>query len=303
MTIRIGSRGSRLALAQTEEVIAALRDAGITEHIEIVKVKTSGDARNAWNPQEGSFADEINKMVLDGRLDAGVHSAKDLPSSLDEGLEIAAVPERGPRVDCIVGKCNFARLPSGSKVGTSSPRRKAQLLHFRRDLNIIPVRGNIDTRLRAVENGEIDALTLALCGLKRLGVEKGKNWSIHPLPIDYFVPPAGQGALAIVTRKGRLDASIKKKVEDANARGEVEIERKAMMMLGGGCNIPAGITAIAFGNAFRLYVQVLSTDGRVQRKVSGAVRSGEDIEHLISGLSEVEGILKGNTDAGSTAQT
>lgn len=282
----MGTRGSRLALAQTEEVAHLIRSAGAAEKIEIIRVRTTGDVSSSWNPREGSFADTINRMILSGELDAGVHSAKDLPSELPEGLEIAAVPRRASRLDCIVGKASYSRLPSGSRIGTSSPRRKAQLLHLRKDLRIVELRGNVDTRLSKVLDGEIDGAVLAMAGIERL--KRTADSHIFPLPLDYFVPAPGQGALALVTRKGFLERVIAGKVEHRQTRMELELERAALRRIGSGCSLPLGITAISFGSGFRMMLQLLSEDGREERRISGTVHTVPEAEELATRLIPVE---------------
>ena len=281
LKFRVGTRGSKLALAQTQEVVSLLEQTVKDMKVEVVKVSTSGDAKLKWNPKEGSFADEINRMVLEGELDAGVHSVKDLPSTLPEGLEIAAVPKRGSRLDCIVGIANYARLPSGSVVGTSSPRRKAQMLHYRRDLEIKELRGNVDTRLQKVKSGELDGIIIAKCGLDRLHYEGN---DVYPLPLDYFVPAPGQGALALVTRTEALEMNARLNIEHRPTREEVEIERAVLRSLGTGCSTPLGITAMSFGNGFRLRVQLLTEDGMNERRLSTVVHSVEEAEETVRQL-------------------
>ncbi len=191
--IRVGTRGSALALAQASWVADRL---GVES--ELVKVVTAGD-RGAAEPDKSRWVSELEHALLEGEIDVAVHSAKDVPAELAEGLELVAIPTRADARDAICGAPSLEGLPHGARVGTSSLRRAAQLTASRADLEVVPVRGNVDTRLEKLGRGECDALVLALAGLERLG-RAGEAQGV----LDGLVPAAGQGALAIEARPGRL---------------------------------------------------------------------------------------------------
>lgn len=282
MTFRIGTRGSTLAMAQANEIVRILRASGLSEEVEIVKVRTEGDsgARRA-NPAEGSFVHEINRLVMEGTVDAGIHSMKDLPVKLPEELTIAVIPRRGSRVDCLISPCYYTRMPTNSTIGTSSARRVSQLLRARRDVRPVSIRGNITTRIGKAEDGELEAVMLALCGVQRIGYAGKPPLGIYPLPAESFVPAGGQGALALVTGTGRLPESVIRRADDANTRREVELERSVLAHLGAGCNSPLGVSALALGRKCHLRIQLLSSDGMAERKVSRIVGDGEALDEIL----------------------
>jgi len=243
MNLRIGSRGSQLALWQSHHIAALLRDKGHSVEIEIIK--TTGDRLQevtfAQVGSKGMFTKEIEEALAEGRVDLAVHSLKDLPTELPEPFLLAATP---PRVDprdvfVSVNHNSLANLPQGAKVGTSSQRRRAQLKALRPDIEAIEFRGNVDTRLRKLAEGEVDAILLAAAGLDRL--EK-TEWVRERLDPKDFCPAAGQGSLGIETRKD--DAATIAAVaflNDPNTRFAVTAERAALAALGGGCQVPIGI--------------------------------------------------------------
>ncbi|MGI8507203.1 MAG: hydroxymethylbilane synthase, partial [Solirubrobacteraceae bacterium] len=183
--MRIGTRGSALALAQAEWVAALLGDG-----VEIVKINTLGD-RGALAQDKSRWVSELERALLDGRIDLAVHSAKDVPTELGEGLELVAIPERADARDAICGAPSLAALPPGARIGTSSVRRAAQIRSIRDDIEVVELRGNVDTRLRKLAEGQVDALVLAFAGLQRLGRGSEAGGVLGEL-----VPAAGQGALA-----------------------------------------------------------------------------------------------------------
>jgi hydroxymethylbilane synthase len=243
--LRIGSRGSQLALWQANHISALLRARG--HEIEIEIIHTTGDKITdvalAMVGTKGMFTKEIEEALAAGRVDLAVHSLKDLPTELPPGFEIAAITKREDPRDAFCSRryASFQELPQGARVGTSSLRRQAQLKAVRPDLEIHPLRGNVDTRLRKLEQGEYDAIILASAGLKRLG----KTELIKQIiPADVMCPAAGQGALAIEIRMG--DAATREHLEflnDPPARAATTCERALLNRLGGGCQVPIGAFA------------------------------------------------------------
>lgn len=286
MPFRLGTRGSELAMLQTEEVVRMLKGAGLPDAIEIVRVRTSGDSKEAMRPLEGSFVHEINRLVLDEELDGGIHSMKDLPVSLPRGLAIEIVPPRGSRLDCMISRGYYTTLPPGSTIATASPRRLAQIRMARMDLEPVEMRGNVTTRLNRVREGKVDAVVLALSGMERIGFRGEKGMELHPLPLDKFVPAAGQGALALVTREGVVPEHVKRRVESRSARQEVSIERSVLEALGAGCNTPMGVSAVSLGKQFHLMIQLLSADGQFEKKISRVIRTVEDAAGLADEFSD-----------------
>ena len=234
--MRIGTRGSALALAQAGWVAERLgADA------EIVTITTSGD-RGAENGDKSRWVSELEVALLDGRIDIAVHSAKDVPTQLSEGLELVAIPERADPRDAICGARSLAELPADARVGTSSLRRAAQIRAVRDDLDVTSVRGNVDTRLRKLSEGQFDAIVLALAGLQRLGRADEAGGVLAEL-----VPAAGQGALAIEARVGAVPAQLLAAVSDPEATACVTAERELVGALDASCNTPVGAHASPLG--------------------------------------------------------
>ena len=252
----IGSRGSQLALWQAH---------WIEQHFpgsEIVIIKTTGDRITGPPLPEvsvkGMFTKEIEEALLDHRIDVAVHSLKDLPTAIDARLVLAVVPAREDVRDALVGH-TLASLPPSARVGTSSLRRASQLLHKRPDLHVENVRGNVDTRLRKLDEGRYDALVLAAAGLRRLGLA---NRIAELLPLDVMCPAIGQGALAIETRASdAVTRSTLASLEDPAARATVTAERAMLAALGGGCLVPIGGTAWLASDRLHLTGVVASPDG------------------------------------------
>ena len=230
--MRVGTRGSALALAQAQSVVARLGP-----DAEIVTITTSGD-RGAAVGDKSRWVSELERALLDGRIDLAVHSAKDVPTDVTEGLELVAVPERADPRDAICGARSLRALAPGARVGTSSVRRAAQIRAERDDLDVLDMRGNVDTRLRKLAAGEVDALVLALAGLQRLGRESQAGGTI-----DEFVPAAGQGALAIEARAGALSPERFACLIHAESMACVNAERDLVHALGASCNTPVGAHA------------------------------------------------------------
>jgi hydroxymethylbilane synthase len=281
--LRIGSRGSQLALWQANHISALLRERGHEVEIEIIK--TIGDKITdvalAKVGTKGMFTKEIEEALAEGRVDLAVHSLKDLPTDLPAGFELVAVTARvNPRdVFLSVKYGSIKALPQGARVGTSSLRRQAQLKAVRPDLVIHPLRGNVDTRVRKLEEGEYDAIILAAAGLTRLGKTQ---WVKEVLPEDSMCPAAGQGALGIEIREG--DNAMREHLEflnDSAARAATTCERALLRKLGGGCQVPIGAFAEMSEGRLRLTAIVARPDGsevlREQQRGSDPVALGEQV--------------------------
>ncbi len=263
--LRLGTRASALARAQAEMMRAALegRHAGL--RVELVLIRTSGD-RQASGPLapaggKGLFVKEIEEALATGTIDAGVHSMKDLPARLAPGLVLGAVPARASAHDVLVGGAGggLGGLARGARVGTASVRRRAQLLARRRDVEVVFLRGNVDTRLRRWREGHVDALVLAAAGLERLQITEP---AAHPLATDEFLPAVGQGALALECRgddartRGLLAA-----VADRDAATAVGAERGFLVAIGGDCNTPLAAHATVADGQVALRALVTDHDG------------------------------------------
>ncbi len=254
MRIRIGSRGSALALWQSNHIADQLRGTGHEVAIEVIR--TTGDRLQgvAFNKvgTKGMFTKEIEEALLDGSVDLAVHSLKDLPTELAEEFALAAIPPRADPRDAFVSEKfeSFASLPPGARVGTSSLRRQSQLRAYRGDLQYIEFRGNVDTRLRKLTEGQAEACVLACAGLDRLG----KTAMLRErLPAEIVCPAAGQGALAIEVRAG--NAAMLQALaflDDAETRFAVTAERAALGALGGGCQVPIGIYCESHGDHWQI---------------------------------------------------
>ncbi len=261
--LRIGSRGSQLALWQANHISTLLRVRGHEVEIEIIH--TTGDKITdvalAKVGTKGMFTKEIEEALAAGRVDLAVHSLKDLPTELPAGFEIAAITERQDPRDAFCSRrySRMEELPHGARIGTSSLRRQAQLKAIRPDLEIHPLRGNVDTRLRKLEQGEYEAIILASAGLKRLG----KTELIRQIiPADIMCPAAGQGALGIEIRED--DAETRKHLEfldDAASRAATTCERALLNRLGGGCQVPIGAFAEKRDGKLHLDAIVADPDG------------------------------------------
>ncbi|GGH12328.1 hydroxymethylbilane synthase [Silvibacterium dinghuense] len=261
--LRIGSRGSQLALWQANHIADKLRAQGYGVEIEIIR--TTGDAlQNVSFKQvgtKGMFTKEIEEALLEKRIDLAVHSLKDLPTTLDEPFTLAAIPPRVDPHDAFVSVHyeTFASLPQGARVGTSSVRRQAQLKVQRRDLEYVEFRGNVDTRLRKLAEGQVDAIILAAAGLERL--ERTEHLR-EQFPALIVCPAAGQGALAVETRAG--DATTLAALaflDDEATRFSVTAEREALAALGGGCQVPIGIYCQPVGDGYSILGVVAAPDG------------------------------------------
>lgn len=271
----IGSRGSQLALWQARWVQSRLQAGGIESRIEIIK--TTGDkildVPLAKVGSKGLFTKEIEDALLDGSIDLAVHSLKDMPTELPEGLTLAAIPEREDVRDAIIGSTLDA-LPHGALVGTSSLRRTAQLRALRPDLKVESVRGNVDTRLRKLDEGQYQAIMLAAAGLRRLGWADRIAQYIDPA---LMCPAVGQGALAIETRTDRIQVAAS--LEHRDTRVAVTAERALLGALGGGCQVPIGANATVDGDTVHLRGIVAAPDGSkvVRGNLSGQASDAASI--------------------------
>jgi hydroxymethylbilane synthase len=281
--LRIGSRGSQLALWQANHISDLLRKQGHEVSLEIIK--TTGDkvldVALAKVGTKGMFTKEIEEALLANRVDLAVHSLKDLPTELAPEFEIAAITKRENPRDAFLSRHfdSINHLPQKARVGTSSLRRQAQLKAMRPDLDIFPLRGNVDTRLRKMEEGEYDAIILASAGLNRLGLTR---WIREVLPADVMCPAAGQGALGIEIRSG--DAETLKHLQflnDADTRTAVLAERALLNELGGGCQVPIGAHAEVTNGDIKLTGVVARPDGtlvlRDERYGNDPVALGEEL--------------------------
>ena len=281
-SIRIGTRGSTLALAQTAWVKGKLKEKFPDARIETILIKTSGDRFLEASVQaiggKGIFTKEIEDALLKNEIDIAVHSIKDLPTDLSAGLVVAAVPHREDPRDVLVstGAKKLSDLSAGAKIGTGSLRRTAQLRHYRRDLMIVHIRGNVDTRLKKLDQGECDALVMAAAGLKRIDREEKIAEYISN---DICLSAAGQGALGLESRENDSIREQLSFLHDPATFAEVTAERSFLNRLGGGCHVPVGARGVAQGEKFRLLGVVANPDGSslFRGETSGCVAHAEEL--------------------------
>jgi hydroxymethylbilane synthase len=281
-TVRVGTRGSRLALAQTELALAALRRVYPSTEFQVVTIITKGDVdkRPLFTMDEkGIFEKEVNDAVKAGEVEFAVHSLKDVPSDLSPELVVASIPKRASPNDVLVTEDGrrLKDLAAGSKIGTSSLRRAVQLMKLRPDLDVKPIRGNVETRVKKVISGEYDAVVLAEAGLSRIGMG---DVIVERFRIREFVPAPGQGAIAIVCKKENTKvAKMLKTIEDPRSRGEILAERALIERVEGGCRFPLGAVAVTRKDKLTLYASIFSADGKRHIKAN-KVASAEDPEKL-----------------------
>jgi hydroxymethylbilane synthase len=291
--LRIGSRGSQLALWQANHVAALLREQGHTVEIEIIK--TTGDKITdvalAKVGTKGMFTKEIEEALSDKRVDLAVHSLKDVPTELAPEFELAAIMKREDPRDAFIS-VNFEtleELPQGAKVGTSSLRRQAQLKALRPDLETFPLRGNVDTRIRKLESGEYDAIILAAAGVHRLGLHKHVRSRISA---DVMCPAVGQGALAIEIRHDDAQTrTLLAFLNDSGTRAAIECERALLGSMGGGCQVPIGAYAEKRAGRLHLRAMVGRPDGSLILREQA---DGDDGEKL--GREVAQTLLKRGGD-------
>jgi hydroxymethylbilane synthase len=293
-TLIMGTRGSPLALAQSRQFACALETAHPGLKVEEKIIRTTGDKRSeASLPAiggKGVFTLEIENALLDGSIHFAVHSLKDLPPDLPEGLTLGCIPQRESAADVLILRRDVSThtveqwpfLPHGAKIGTSSLRRKAQLLNLRPDLQIEEIRGNIDTRLRKLDE-HFDAIVLAKAGLNRLGLWDEVASRAHDLGND-FLPAPGQGALAIEVCKNCDAAELLRVLDCQSTRREIEAERSLLKNLNAGCSTPLGAIADVSENFIKLRAVVLSPDGknRIEASASGALNESEKLGAVVA---------------------
>ncbi len=297
MRIKIGTRGSRLALVQTREVIALIRKHFPAIEVKVAIIKTTGDRiynRGLYDiPGKGLFIKEIEAALIEKRIDLAVHSMKDVPTEMSEGLVIGAVTKREEPGDVLITLSGVAieQLSEGAKIGTSSLRRKAQVLALRPDLQIIPIRGNVDTRIKKMKRHEVDGIIVAAAGIKRLGIkEKG----IVYLPYETMLPAPGQGALALQVREGEL-GFLTEVIDDSVSHAEVKAERALLRYLGGGCHTPIGCLARAQGNK-KLLIRALVCNPDGTRKVADSIE-GDRLNARQCGEALAQSLLAAGADS------
>jgi hydroxymethylbilane synthase len=264
--IRIGTRGSQLALAQTREVIEYLKRGTHDVRYEVVQIRTRGDKMHEVGTaieRKSLFTEEIDEALIQGRIDIAVHSMKDLTTDPSDGITMAAVPKRRNPHDVLVSRerRKFSQLRPGARIGTSSPRRKSQLLAARGDLQIVDMRGNVDTRIRKLKSGEYDAIILAAAGLERLNLSRYVTEVIRP---SLMLPAVGQGALAVQSRDD--DKEVKDlviKIDHVFTRREVEAERAFAKTLGADCRTPIAAYARSDSSGLAVEGMVASPNGRM----------------------------------------
>jgi hydroxymethylbilane synthase len=306
MLLRVGTRGSKLSLVQTDIVLDQLKRKDPSLAIEKKVIKTKGD-EDQRTPifsinQKGVFEREIDQAVLTGRIDVAVHSLKDVPV-FESGtkLVIASVPQRASPSNVLVSRNDkrLRELKSGNRVGTSSLLRVAQLKRVRPDLQAVPIRGNVDNRVRKVEVGEFDAVILAEAGLLRLGLS---GRIAERLSLDDFMPAPGQGILALVARHDNAKVlELLRSVEDPSTRAQADAERELVSVLEGGCRVPIGALASSNGDSLRVTGCILSNDGKtkLESTKSGNIKEAAEVgraaaEELISkGAKKIEESWRG----------
>jgi hydroxymethylbilane synthase len=277
--IIVGSRGSQLALTQTQQFVDMVKKANPGLEVEIQCIVTAGDREQhkQWDAVEGTgvFVKELESALLDGRIDFAVHSLKDMPAEVTSGLCLAAVTERADPRDVLIaaGGKKLKDLPPGATIGTGSPRRTIQLKAFRPDLVPFPIRGNVDTRVRKATSGELNGVIIAAAGLGRLG------WAdriSEYLPVDQFLPAVGQGALAIETRCDDSEtAALLRQFNHPDTERSVAAERALLRALGGGCRAPIAALGMVANSKLKLLAMYADPDGSNLVTASAAGNAGD----------------------------
>ncbi len=290
MHIKVGTRGSKLALTQTNYVVEALKKAAPETEAEICVIKTSGDIMQdvslAQIGGQGVFVKEIEEALLAGSIDLAVHSMKDVPGETPEGLTFAALMPREDARDVLVSRGNVKMefMPKGAKIGTGSLRRAAQIKAMLPDVNILPLRGNIDTRLKKIETENLTGVILAAAGMKRMGyLEKITQY----LPIELMLPAVGQGALGLQTRKNDTElAELCGKLNHPQTFAEVSAERSYLRALGGGCRLPIAAYGLLEGKRLTLEGLIAAPNGSevIRDKVWGEIGAAEELGKRLADL-------------------
>lgn len=282
-SIVIGTRGSKLALWQAEHIAGRIRERYPAIEVTLKKIVTTGDrildVPLAKIGGKGLFTKELENAMLSGEIDLAVHSLKDMPTELPEGLMLAAITTRADACDAFVSLRygSLDELPQAAKVGTSSLRRRAQILKYRPDLQTVDLRGNLDTRIKKLENQEMDAIILAAAGLKRLGLEK---YITQSLSAKICLPAVGQGALAIETRQDDPEVlSVLEFLNDSGTIAAVTAERAYLREVQGGCQVPVGVYGQINGDQLLLEATILKIDGtrEVRAQMSASCSEAEEL--------------------------
>jgi hydroxymethylbilane synthase len=306
-TLRIGTRASALALWQANRVADLIRAQAGAPAVELVHIRTEGDMRTdvpLWAVDgRAFFTKEIDRALLASEIDLAVHSLKDLSTVLEQGTELAAVVERQDPRDAFLSRegVSFANLPAGSRIGTSSLRRRAFLKHLRPDIQAMELRGNVPTRVEKMQSGEYDAIILASAGLVRLGLDKHITERLHTTD---FTPAVSQGAIGVCARSEDAETlRWLRSLDNASARLETTAERALLRKIEGGCQVPLGALARVAGDELRLFSQVCALDGSRQALAEGscaltfteAAALGERVanELLLKGANEIIAIERG----------
>ncbi len=310
MHLRIGTRGSALALWQAETIMNMIQKKDPSLKVELVKIKTKGDkildAPLAKIGDKGLFTKELDHALLNGDIDLAVHSMKDVPTQLPEGLVISAVPLRGVVEDVFVSNKydSLEEIPGGGVIATGSLRRKSQLLAYRPDLTIVDIRGNVNTRLAKLDASNWDGMILARAGLERLNMKERIK---EIIPVDFMLPAVGQGALAVVTRKDdqELIRFLQSNIHDPDTYARVIAERSFLRTLEGGCQIPIGSHAIITDKqTLSLFGFIGSLNGQkfVREKLEGPLSEAENLGKTLAttmlgkgGLEILEEVRKANS--------
>ncbi|HEX7206693.1 MAG TPA: hydroxymethylbilane synthase [Nitrososphaeraceae archaeon] len=303
ISLKVGTRGSKLAVVQTRIALAALIKSNPSIKCEIVTITTRGDVdkRPIFTiDAKGIFEKELNDAVMNGSVDFAVHSLKDLPSDLNDKLILASIPKRARPNDVLVNekKLKLSDLPKGSIVGTSSLRRAIQIMRRRPDLNVKPIRGNVETRVKKSINGEYDAVVLAEAGLIRLGM---RDVIVERFNIRSFMPSPGQGAIAIICRKNNHQlVKLLKSIEDKQSRAEIDAEREMSSKIEGGCRFPVGAIAVTSSDRRKLtlYASVFSADGirSISLKKSGSIKNPLKLGTMVAEMLLKEDVIKLSED-------
>ena len=282
-SLRIASRGSKLALVQANYISNLLENLTGQIEISIVKISTKGDRDKSdflyKSDSIGFFTSEVEKALLDGRADLAVHSLKDMPTACTKGLMVAAVPKRESVADALIassGVSSITDLPAGATVGTSSLRRIAQLRRLRNDIKCVPLRGNVETRVSKVVSGQVDAAVIACAGLNRLGLSDKISAILSP---HEFLPAPAQGALAVQIRTDDYElAELVSKLDDENSRIAVEAERCILSSMHGGCSIPLGVYSEISGDNITIEAVISDVEGNkyIKRSMTGYVNQANE---------------------------
>ena len=286
----IGTRGSGLALKQTGIVVERLKALYPHIEIEVKTIKTKGDT--IWDRPlhlvggKGLFVKEIEDAMVKGQIDLAVHSVKDMPTEMADGLTIGAILEREDPRDVFISHTynGINELKPKATIGTSSLRRRSQLINIKRDINIVDIRGNVDTRIRKIAERQLDGIILAYAGVKRMGLQDKIK---EILPVDVMVPPAGQGAIGIETKDNKDILELLRPLNHEKSLKEITIEREIQKGIGGGCQVPLGINASISGDrlTINIFLGKESGDIIIKEKYTGDVNKAEEIiEDIIKGL-------------------